>query len=98
MAGEALGPLHGVPVSIKDTYWVRGARHTVGSKLLAHFVPQEDSPAVERLEAAGAINIGKTNTAEFGWRGSTDNPMFGATVNPWDRTRTPGGSSGGSAV
>jgi aspartyl-tRNA(Asn)/glutamyl-tRNA(Gln) amidotransferase subunit A len=98
MTGETIGPLHGVPVSIKDTYWVRGARHTAGSRLMAQFVPDEDAPAVERLNAAGAINIGKTNTSEFGWRGSTDNPLFGPTVNPWDRTRTPGGSSGGAAA
>jgi aspartyl-tRNA(Asn)/glutamyl-tRNA(Gln) amidotransferase subunit A len=98
MAGAELGLLHGVPVSIKDTYWVRGARHTSGSKLLAQFVPSEDSPPVERLEAAGAVNLGKTNTAEFGWRGSTDNPLFGETRNPWDLTRTPGGSSGGAAA
>ena len=98
MAGETLGPLHGVPVSIKDTYWVRGERHTSGSKLLEHFVPAEDAPSVERLDAAGAINIGKTNTAEFGWRGSTDNPLVGATRNPWDLVRTPGGSSGGAAA
>ena len=98
MAGDALGPLHGVPVSIKDLFWVRGVRHTAGSKLLENFVPSEDAPAVERLDRAGAINIGKTNTAEFGWRGSTDNPRFGATANPWDRTRTPGGSSGGAAA
>jgi aspartyl-tRNA(Asn)/glutamyl-tRNA(Gln) amidotransferase subunit A len=98
MAGGALGPLHGVPVSIKDLFWVRGVRHTAGSKLLAHFVPSEDAPSVERLNAAGAIDIGKTNTPEFGWRGSTDNLLFGATANPWDRTRTAGGSSGGSAA
>ncbi|MCC7347355.1 MAG: amidase [Variibacter sp.] len=98
MRGEALGPLHGVPVSIKDTYWVRGARHTAGSRLLAEFVPTQDAPSVERLNAAGAINIGKTNTAEFGWRGSADNPMFGETRNPWDLARTPGGSSGGAAA
>jgi aspartyl-tRNA(Asn)/glutamyl-tRNA(Gln) amidotransferase subunit A len=97
-AGERLGPLHGVPVSIKDTYWVQGVRYTSGSKLLEHFVPVEDAPSVERLEAAGAINVGKTNTAEFGWRGSTDNPRFGATRNPWDLARTPGGSSGGAAA
>jgi aspartyl-tRNA(Asn)/glutamyl-tRNA(Gln) amidotransferase subunit A len=98
MAGDALGPLHGVPVSIKDTYWVKGARHTAGSKLLTDFVPKEDSPLVERLDAAGAINIGKTNTPEFGWRGSTDNPLFGETRNPWNLARTPGGSSGGAAA
>jgi aspartyl-tRNA(Asn)/glutamyl-tRNA(Gln) amidotransferase subunit A len=98
MAGEALGPLHGVPVSIKDTHWVQGIRNTAGSKLLSEFVPNEDAPAVERLEAAGAINIGKTNTPEFGWRGTTDNLLFGATKNPWDTSRTPGGSSGGAAA
>ncbi|MGH7189475.1 MAG: amidase, partial [Acetobacteraceae bacterium] len=96
--GEAPGPLHGVPVSIKDTYWSRGRRMAFGSRLMAGHVPVEDSPPVARLCSAGAIDIGKTNTPEFAWRGSTDNPLFGATANPWDLARTPGGSSGGAAA
>lgn len=98
MAGEAKGLLHGIPVSIKDTYWTKGTRTTIGSRLLANFVPGEDAPAVERLARAGAIDIGKTNVPEFAWRGSTDSPMFGTTVNPWNKSRTSGGSSGGSAA
>ena len=66
MAGEPLGPLHGVPVSIKDMTWTRGIRTTRGSRLYADFVPDEDSPVVERLRAAGAVLLGKTNTPEFG--------------------------------
>jgi len=98
MTGEALGLLHGVPVSIKDNFWTRDIRTTFGSKLMASFVPGEDAPSVARLQRAGAINIGKSNTPEFAWRGSTDNPLFGATVNPWDMSRTAGGSSGGASA
>ncbi len=97
MAGQPLGPLHGVPVSIKDNLWTRGDRTTFGSRLLAEFVPPEDAPSVAGLRAAGAIFIGRTNLPEFAWRGSTDNRLFGESRNPWDLTRTPGGSSGGGA-
>jgi aspartyl-tRNA(Asn)/glutamyl-tRNA(Gln) amidotransferase subunit A len=98
MAGERLGPLHGVPLSIKDNFWTAGDRTTFGSRLLADFVPTEDAPSVARLRAAGAIFLGRTNLPEFAWRGSTDNRLFGESRNPWDLTRTPGGSTGGGAV
>src|SRR5256886_9239654 len=98
MAGEPLGPLHGVPISIKDNLWTAGERTTYGSRLLAEFVAPEDAPSVARLRAAGAIFIGRTNLPEFAWRGSTDNPLFGESRNPWDLTRTPGGSTGGGAA
>src|SRR6185436_13539974 len=98
MAGRSLGPLHGVPVSIKDNLWTSGERTTYGSRLMAEFVPTEDAPAVAGLRAAGAIFIGRTNLPEFAWRGSTDNPLFGESRNPWDVTRTPGGSTGGGAA
>jgi Asp-tRNA(Asn)/Glu-tRNA(Gln) amidotransferase A subunit family amidase len=98
LSGEALGPLHGVPLSIKDIIFTRRLRTTGGSRLLADHVPEEDAVAVERLRAAGAVIIGKTNTPEFGLKGVTDNPLFGVTRNPWDRARTPGGSSGGAGA
>lgn len=98
MRGEPLGPLHGVPVSIKDVIFTKGVRTTRGSKLYENFVPDEDAPVVERLKAAGAIILGKTNTPEFGWKGVTDNRVFGPTRNPWNLDRTPGGSSGGASA
>ena len=98
MRGEALGPLHGVPFSIKDVVYTKGVRTTRGSKLYENFVPDEDAPLVERLEAAGGIMLGKTNTPEFGWKGATDNRVFGPTRNPWNLERTPGGSSGGASA
>ena len=98
MAGGPLGPLHGVPVSIKDNLWTAGERTTFGSRLLAEFVAPEDAPSVAGLRAAGAIFVGRTNLPEFAWRGSTDNPLFGESRNPWDLTRTPGGSTGGGAA
>jgi aspartyl-tRNA(Asn)/glutamyl-tRNA(Gln) amidotransferase subunit A len=97
-AGQELGPLHGVPVSIKDTYAVRDVPMTFGSKLMANFVATEDAPVITRLRRAGTIDIGRTNTPEFAWRGSTDNLLFGATANPWDTRMTAGGSSGGAAA
>ncbi|MFC2122181.1 amidase [Bacteroidota bacterium] len=96
--GEKLGPLHGVPVSIKDLIFTQGIRTTAGSRIYQDFVPQQDAIAVERLKAAGAIIIGKTNTAEFGWVAITDNELFGLSRNPWNLDRTPGGSSGGAAA
>ncbi len=97
-SGAPLRPLHGVPVSIKDLITTRGIRTTWGSKIYEQHVPEEDAPAVERLTRAGAILLGKTNTPEMGWRGSTDNLIFGPTRNPWDLGRTAGGSSGGAAA
>jgi aspartyl-tRNA(Asn)/glutamyl-tRNA(Gln) amidotransferase subunit A len=96
--GAPLGPLHGVPVSIKDMTWTQGIRTTRGSRLYADFVPAEEPPVVERLRAAGAVILGKTNTPEFGWKGATENLLFPPTRNPWNPNRTAGGSSGGAAA
>jgi Asp-tRNA(Asn)/Glu-tRNA(Gln) amidotransferase A subunit family amidase len=96
--GDALGPLHGVPYSLKDLTPVRGVRTTMGSKIFEHAVPEEDAALVERLRGAGAILLGKTNTPEFGCKPFTDNKIFGATANPWSLTRSSGGSSGGAAA
>jgi amidase len=98
MRGEALGPLHGVPFSVKDLNLTKGVRTTFGSKVFEHFVPQEDALIVERMKIAGAILMGKTNTPEFGAGANTYNEVFGATRNPWKPTHTCGGSSGGAAV
>ncbi len=96
--GTTLPPLFGIPVGIKDVTPTRGIRTTFGSKLFETHVPDEDALAVERLRAAGAIVIGKTNTPEFAFGPNTTNAVFGATRNPWDLSRTAGGSSGGSAA
>ena len=96
--GAKLPPLHGVPVSIKDLEPTKGIRTTWGSKIFEHHVPQEDALIVERLKAAGAILVGKTNTPEFGAGANTFNAVFGATRNPWNPALTCGGSSGGAAV
>src|SRR5213079_344649 len=96
--GEPLGPLHGVPVSIKDVLFTRGLTTTGGSRLFADYVPEEDAIAVARLKAAGALVLGKTNTSEFGHKAVTENPLFGVTRNPWNPALTPGGSSGGAAA
>ncbi len=98
MAGKPLGPLHGVPVSIKDLVTTKGIRTTWGSKIHEHVVPEEDAPLVGRLKAAGAIITGKTNTPEYGWTAETDNRIFGPTRNPWDVARSAGGSSGGAGA
>ncbi len=98
MRGRRLGPLHGVPVAVKDTDFTKGIRTTMGSRLMENVVPDEDSVNVARLKQAGAIILGKTNTPEFACKGVTDNLIFGATCNPWDSGRTSGGSSGGSAA
>ncbi len=97
-AGAALGPLHGVPVSIKDLIDVAGVRTTHGSHIFADHVAAEDGVTPARLKAAGAIIIGKTTTPEFGHKGLTDSPLQGITRNPWALDRTPGGSSGGAAA
>ncbi|QLG63415.1 amidase [Halorarum salinum] len=96
--GDDLGPLHGVPVAIKDLNRTRGVRTTFGSTAFADNVPEEDDTVVARLREAGAVVVGKTNTPEFGRKTVTDNPLFGASANPWDLDRTTGGSSGGSAA
>jgi aspartyl-tRNA(Asn)/glutamyl-tRNA(Gln) amidotransferase subunit A len=96
--GEALSPLHGIPVTCKDLIWSRGDRTTSGSKIHADFVPDRDAPSLARLREAGAVLLGKTNLHEFAYGVSNVNPHYGAARNPWDRTRISGGSSGGSAV
>jgi amidase len=96
--GESLGPLHGLPVAHKDLLETRGIRTTFGSPLYSNYVPTEDDLVVERMRHAGAITIGKTNTPEFGAGSQTFNKVFGATHNPYDLTKTCGGSSGGAAV
>lgn len=98
MRGELTGPLHGVPLTIKDTIETAGLRTTSGSTLRAEFIPERDAPAVARLKAAGAIILGKTNTAEMAMDYTADNPVFGRTNNPHDLLLTPGGSSGGEAA
>ncbi|MBI2876917.1 MAG: amidase [Candidatus Tectomicrobia bacterium] len=96
--GQEVGPLHGLPVAHKDLVPTRGIRTTFGSPLFQGFVPDQDALIVERLKQAGAITIGKTNTPEFGAGSQTYNPAFGETLNPYDTTKTCGGSSGGAAV
>jgi len=96
--GEETGPLHGLPVAHKDLILTKGIRTTFGSRVFKDFVPEEDALIVERFRNAGAITIGKTNTPEFGAGSQTFNEVFGETVNPYDRTKTCGGSSGGAAV
>jgi aspartyl-tRNA(Asn)/glutamyl-tRNA(Gln) amidotransferase subunit A len=98
-AREALpGPLHGIPFAAKDMFWTRGVRTTCGSKIFEHFVPDEDAAAVERLTAAGAVLVGKTNMHELAYGITSTNPHFGAVRNPRDPERIPGGSSGGSGA
>jgi len=96
--GRSVGPLHGLPIAHKDLQPTQGIRTTFGSPIYSDFVPSEDSLLVERVRRAGAITVGKTNTPEFGAGSQTFNPVFGSTLNPYDRTRTCGGSSGGAAV
>jgi aspartyl-tRNA(Asn)/glutamyl-tRNA(Gln) amidotransferase subunit A len=96
--GATLGPLHGVPFSVKDLVITKGVRTTFGTPIYRDNVPTEDAPIVERLKAAGAIMTGKTNTPTFGWIGATHNLLFGPTRNPWNLERTPGGSSGGASA
>jgi aspartyl-tRNA(Asn)/glutamyl-tRNA(Gln) amidotransferase subunit A len=96
--GARLGPLHGVPFSVKDLVITRGVRTTFGSPLYRDNVPTEDAPIVARLKAAGGIMLGKTNTPTMGWIGATHNLLFGITRNPWNLDRTPGGSSGGASA
>ncbi|MEO6653695.1 MAG: amidase [Ilumatobacteraceae bacterium] len=97
-AGAKLGPLHGLPIAHKDLELTAGIRTTFGSPLLSDFVPTVDGLIVQRLRSAGAVTIGKTNTPEFGAGSHTFNPVFGATRNPYDPSRSCGGSSGGAAV
>jgi Asp-tRNA(Asn)/Glu-tRNA(Gln) amidotransferase A subunit family amidase len=98
MTGESLGPIHGVPVSVKDLIFTRRIPTMAGSRLFADHVPEEDAVSVERLKSAGAILLGKTTTPELGHKGATDSPLCGITRNPWNPALTPGGSSGGAAA
>ena len=96
--GKDLGPLHGVPIALKDIIYVQGTRSTAGSNFFSDESPQFDAALVSKLRDAGVIIIGKTNLHEFAFGVTTENPHFGATANPWDTSRVPGGSSGGSAA
>jgi len=96
--GNYRGPLHGIPFSIKDNIAVKGATTTAGSKILSDWVPDFDATVVERLKEAGAVILGKTNMHEWAKGSNSINPFYGTSLNPWDTTRVPGGSSGGSAV
>jgi amidase len=96
--GDAGGPLHGLPIAHKDLFPTKGIRTTSGSPIYADLVPDHSALIVERIQRAGAITIGKTNVPEFGAGSQTFNPVFGATLNPYDTSKTCGGSSGGAAV
>jgi len=98
MSGEELGPLHGVPIALKDNLCTRGVLTSASSRILDGFVPPYDATVVHKLETAGAVVMGKTNLDEFAMGSSTENSAFGASRNPWAADRAPGGSSGGSAV
>ena len=98
MRGDDLAPLHGVPISIKDLNATKGIRTTNGSLIFKDDVPDADDIVAERIRASGAIILGKTNTPEMGHKGSTENRLGPPCRNPWDTTRTPGGSSGGAAA
>ncbi len=92
------GPLHGVPISLKDNIYTKDVRTTAGSKILRDFIPTQDADIAKQLRDAGAVLLGKTNLHEFAYGVTTNNPHFGPTRNPWDPERIPGGSSGGSAT
>ena len=97
-SGRAKGPLHGIPIALKDNFCTRGIRTTAGSKILADFVPKADSEVAARLASAGAILLGKTNMHEFAYGITSENPHYGPVHNPWALDRISGGSSGGSAA
>lgn len=92
------GPLHGIPISLKDNIYTQDIRTTAGSKILATFIPQHDAAIVTKLKEAGAVILGKNNMHEFAYGVTSNNPHFGPVHNPWDLSRIPGGSSGGSAA
>lgn len=97
-AGQEVGPLHGVPIAVKDELWTKGVRTTAGSLAFEDFVPDDDSTVMARLRAAGAILVGKTNVPEFMCWSRTANNLGPETLNPWDLRRSPGASSGGSGA
>jgi len=92
------GPLHGIPISLKDNIYIKGIRTTAGSKILRDFIPRHDAPVVVMLKEAGAVLLGKTNMHEFAYGVTSNNPHYGPVRNPWCAERIPGGSSGGSAA
>ncbi len=96
--GESAGPLHGVPVGLKDIFCTKGIKTTCGSRILHNFVPPYDAAVTERVLCAGAVLLGKQNMDEFAMGSSTETSFFGNTLNPWDPSRIPGGSSGGTAA
>ena len=96
--GDTIGPLHGLPIAHKDLFPTKGIRTTSGSPIYANHIPDHNALIIERIQRAGAITIGKTNVPEFGAGSQTFNPVFGATLNPYDTSKTCGGSSGGAAV
>jgi len=96
-AGRYRGPLHGIPIGLKDLFYVKGVRNTSGSKIFDHFIPDHDSTIALKLKDAGAILLGKLNLHQFAYGPTGENPDYGNMHNPWDRERIPGGSSGGSA-
>lgn len=98
MVGHGLGPLHGVPLALKDNVAVKGFRTTAGSKILGDWLPDHDATVTTRLRQAGAVFLGKLNMHEFAWGGTSQNPHYGAVRNPWNTERFPAGSSGGSGA
>jgi len=98
LRGKYRGPLHGIPISLKDLFYTAGIRTTAGSKILRNFVPRENAVVVDRLLEAGAVLLGKTNLHEFAYGVTSNNPHYGPVHNPWDLERVSGGSSGGSAA
>ena len=96
--GQLRSPLHGVPIAIKDNFYLKGFPATRGSRTSTEYVPDTNSPMIERMLEAGVVIIGKTTMPEFGWKGTGISPLSGVTRNPWDTTRNSGGSSAGSAV